>query len=80
MKSLGDAMEGRYDVFYLEKQHQVTFEECALGQVLSFEGALEPVIWQEELGYLNKRVSAIVLGGSSPSASLAKKEGKKERK
>jgi hypothetical protein len=33
-----------------------------------------------ELGYLNKRVSAIVLGGSSPSASLAKKEGKKERK
>ncbi|RYN53297.1 Arylsulfatase [Alternaria tenuissima] len=48
VKSLGDAMEGRYDVFYLEKQHQVTFEECALGQVLSFEGALEPVIWQEE--------------------------------
>jgi len=41
-------MDGRYDVFYLEKQKKVTFEECAKGQILSVEGPLEPVSWREE--------------------------------
>jgi hypothetical protein len=48
VRNLKDAMEERYDLFYLEKQQKVSFEECALGQVLSVEGALEPVVWQEE--------------------------------
>jgi N-acetylglucosamine-6-sulfatase len=48
VKNLKDAMNKRYDVFYLEHQLPVTFEECALGQVLSKEGALEPIVWREE--------------------------------
>lgn len=43
-----DAMDGRYDTFYEKHQLPVTFEECALGQILSVEGALEPVSWREE--------------------------------
>jgi N-acetylglucosamine-6-sulfatase len=46
--NLKDAMNKRYDAFYLEKQSKVTFEECALGQILSVEGALEPVVYQSE--------------------------------
>jgi hypothetical protein len=46
--NLKDAMDERYDEFYLNHQHPVTFSECALGQVLSTEGALEPVVWQPE--------------------------------
>ena len=48
VRNLKDAMDGRYDVFYLEKQKKVTFEECAKGQILSVEGPLEPVSWREE--------------------------------
>lgn len=48
MKNLKDAMDKKYDAFYLEHQHQVTFSECLLGQILSAEGALEPVVWQPE--------------------------------
>ncbi|KAJ4311640.1 hypothetical protein N0V94_007839 [Neodidymelliopsis sp. IMI 364377] len=48
VKNLKDAMSERYDRFYLEEQPAVTFSECALGQVLETEGALEPVVWREE--------------------------------
>lgn len=48
VKNLREAMSERYDEFYLKKQKKVTFEECKLGQVLSVEGALEPVVWKEE--------------------------------
>lgn len=45
VKKLRDAMDSRYDGFYEQQQHAVTFSECGLGQVLSLEGALEPVVW-----------------------------------
>lgn len=48
VRNLKDAMSKRYNEFYLEKQSKVTFEECALGQILSVEGALEPVVYQSE--------------------------------
>lgn len=48
VKNLKDALDKKYDTFYLEHQHQVTFSECVLGQILSVEGALEPVVWQPE--------------------------------
>lgn len=48
VKNLKDAMDSRYDVFYQKHQHPVSFSECALGQVLSAEGALEPVQWRQE--------------------------------
>ncbi|KAF1844222.1 arylsulfatase precursor [Cucurbitaria berberidis CBS 394.84] len=48
VRNLKDAMDERYDEFYLEHQHPVTFSECALGQVLSVEGELEPVVWRPE--------------------------------
>ena len=48
VRNLKDAMHERYDVFYLEKQKKVSFDECAKGQILSVEGPLEPVAWREE--------------------------------
>ena len=48
VQSLEDAMHSRYDRFYAKEQMKVTFSECAKGQVLSVEGALEPVEWKEE--------------------------------
>ncbi|KAH7066826.1 arylsulfatase precursor [Paraphoma chrysanthemicola] len=48
VKSLEDAMNPRFDRFYKKEQVKVTFDECALGQILSVEGALEPVVWNEE--------------------------------
>jgi N-acetylglucosamine-6-sulfatase len=41
-------MDAKFDAFYTQNQHPVTFSECALGQVLAVEGALEPVVWQPE--------------------------------
>lgn len=46
--NLKDAMDGKFDAFYEKRQLPVSFEECALGQVLSVEGALEPVVWRDE--------------------------------
>ncbi|RAR09082.1 arylsulfatase precursor [Stemphylium lycopersici] len=48
VSNLRDAMDERYDAFYIEHQPPVTFEECTLGQILSKEGALEPLSWQNE--------------------------------
>ncbi|KAI4619130.1 uncharacterized protein J4E87_007717 [Alternaria ethzedia] len=48
VRNLKDAMHGRHDVFYLEKQTKVSFDECAMGQILEVEGPLEPVTWREE--------------------------------
>ncbi|KAH8728591.1 arylsulfatase precursor [Phaeosphaeriaceae sp. PMI808] len=48
VKSLKDALHPRFDAFYERKQKKVSFDECIKGQVLSVEGALEPISWQEE--------------------------------
>ncbi|KAI8932845.1 hypothetical protein NX059_010328 [Plenodomus lindquistii] len=48
VRNLDDALDAKYDVFYEQHQRPVTFSECALGQVLEVEGALEPVVWQKE--------------------------------
>lgn len=48
VKNLRDAMHPRYDRFYEKEQLKVTFSECRLGQILSVEGALEPVEWRDE--------------------------------
>lgn len=48
VKNLKDAMHARYDRFYEKEQKKVTFTECSKGQILSVEGALEPVEWKEE--------------------------------
>jgi N-acetylglucosamine-6-sulfatase len=48
VRNLKDAMQSRFDTFYEEKQNKITFDECAKGQILSVEGALEPISWQEE--------------------------------
>ncbi|KAF1979153.1 arylsulfatase precursor [Bimuria novae-zelandiae CBS 107.79] len=48
VKNLKDALDSKYDKFYEQHQHPVTFSECGLGQVLSLEGALEPVVWDEK--------------------------------
>ncbi|KAI4598774.1 hypothetical protein KJ359_002666 [Pestalotiopsis sp. 9143b] len=43
VQNLRDAMNPVYDDFYENQQHAVTFSECALGQILAVEGALEPI-------------------------------------
>jgi N-acetylglucosamine-6-sulfatase len=48
VKNLRDALDSRYDAFYEQHQHPVTFSECGAGQILSLEGALEPVVWDEK--------------------------------
>ncbi|KAF3033334.1 hypothetical protein E8E11_003431 [Didymella keratinophila] len=48
VKNLKEALDSKYDAFYEQHQHPVTFSECGLGQVLSLEGALEPVVWDEK--------------------------------
>lgn len=48
VKNLKDALDKKYDAFYEKHQLPVTFSECALGQLLDVEGALEPVVWREE--------------------------------
>lgn len=46
VRNLQEALHEQYDEFYINHQHPVTFSECALGQVWSVEGALEPVVAQ----------------------------------
>lgn len=41
--SLRDAMDQKYDDFFLRKQPQVTFSECARGYLTWAEGALAPI-------------------------------------
>ncbi|KAJ4410039.1 hypothetical protein N0V91_002048 [Didymella pomorum] len=48
VRNLRDALDARYDAFYEQHQYPVTFSECGLGQVLSLEGALEPLVWDEK--------------------------------
>lgn len=48
VKNLGDAMDEKFDQFYAAEQKKVTFSECLKGQILSAEGALEPISWQQE--------------------------------
>jgi N-acetylglucosamine-6-sulfatase len=48
VKNLKDAMHSRFDTFYEKEQKKVTFDECVKGQILSVEGALEPISWQSE--------------------------------
>ncbi|KAI0151026.1 arylsulfatase precursor [Pestalotiopsis sp. NC0098] len=45
VQNLRDAMNPVYDDFYENQQHAVTFSECALGQILAVEGALEPIAY-----------------------------------
>lgn len=44
VRNLGDAMHPCYDAFY-EAQPRVSFSGCAAGQLLEFEGPLEPVVF-----------------------------------
>ncbi|KAK6222882.1 hypothetical protein LQW54_000692 [Pestalotiopsis sp. IQ-011] len=43
VQNLRDALGPGHDDFYESRQHAVTFSECALGQILAVEGALEPL-------------------------------------
>lgn len=48
VKNLRDALDSKYDAFYEKHQYPVSFSECALGQLLQFEGALEPLVWDQK--------------------------------
>ena len=48
--NLKQAMDPRYDDFYLFQQHQVTFSECGQYYIPSLEGVLHPAIFSLEPG------------------------------
>ncbi|XPS75790.1 hypothetical protein M3J07_007857 [Ascochyta lentis] len=50
VKNLRDAMDARFDAFYERYQLKVEFQECKAGQLLEFEGPLEPRGWRGEGG------------------------------
>lgn len=43
--NLEQALNAKYDDFYLEKQLKVSFSECAAGQLLQYEGPQQPLAY-----------------------------------
>lgn len=52
--SLADAMDTKYDDFFFDKQDKVTFSECKLGYLTEYEGALEPVIYDDGTQFVSR--------------------------
>lgn len=57
VKNLKDAMNPRYDDFYIEKQKKVTFTGCALGYLPYLEGAMEPIPYKGKDGKVKRMVN-----------------------
>lgn len=55
VKNLKDAMNPKYDEFYLREQRRVTFSGCAYGYIKELEGALEPLPYPDEHGRIRRR-------------------------
>lgn len=53
--SLRDAMDPAFDNFYVEQQPRVSFSECKLGYLAEFEGAMQPLIFGDEVGGMQAR-------------------------
>jgi hypothetical protein len=54
VRNLKEAMNTRYDDFYVEKQKKVTFSGCAKGYLPWLEGALEPLPYKDEHGRVRR--------------------------
>ncbi|OAQ60601.1 arylsulfatase [Pochonia chlamydosporia 170] len=52
--NLADAMNTAYDDFFLTQQHKITFTECGLGYIPEYEGALEPIIYDDGTGFVSR--------------------------
>jgi N-acetylglucosamine-6-sulfatase len=61
--SLKDAMNTRYDDFYMKQQEKVTFSECADGYLDWLEGALEPIPYKDSSLYRDKYGRVARTGG-----------------
>ena len=54
VRNLKDAMNPRFDNFYMERQKKVTFSECANGYLPWLEGALEPIPYKDKNGKVRR--------------------------
>lgn len=54
VRSLKEAMNPRFDEFYMEKQKRVTFTGCANGYLPWLEGAMEPLPYEDEHGRVRR--------------------------
>ena len=57
VKNLKDAMNPKYDEFYIEKQKKVTFTGCARGYLPYLEGAMEPIPYKGKDGQVKRMVN-----------------------
>lgn len=57
VKNLKDAMDPKYDEFYIEKQKKVTFTGCAKGYLPYLEGAMEPIPYKDKSGKVKRMVN-----------------------
>lgn len=55
VRNLKDAMNPRYDEFYIEEQKKVAFTGCADGYLPWLEGALEPMPYRDKHGRVGRR-------------------------
>lgn len=46
VQDLSDALDPKFDDFYLREQNRVSFSWCAPGQILSAEGAMEALVYR----------------------------------
>ena len=54
VNSLRDAMDSRFNEFYMEKQKKVTFSGCAEGYLPWLEGAMEPLPYKDQDGTVKR--------------------------
>tara|TARA_R110002060_G_scaffold10967_7_gene16211 strand:- start:832 stop:1104 length:273 start_codon:yes stop_codon:yes gene_type:complete len=47
VKTLGDALKGRYDGFYASVAERVRFDRCELGYIVGSEGPQRSVVFEE---------------------------------
>ncbi|KAK2612612.1 hypothetical protein QQS21_001384 [Conoideocrella luteorostrata] len=52
--NLEDALDTKYDDFFFKQQEKVTFSECGLGYITAYEGALEPIIYDDGKQFISR--------------------------
>jgi N-acetylglucosamine-6-sulfatase len=51
VKTLGDAVDKRFDAFYTSVQQRVSFDKCELGYILDSEGPQQSVVFDTATNY-----------------------------
>jgi N-acetylglucosamine-6-sulfatase len=51
VKTLGDALSPKYDLFYTNIAQSVSFNKCELGFILESEGPQNPAVFHADINY-----------------------------